>query len=121
MDDTLIPLAGGAGLIGIDSGDQDQPVLHFFIYFCQPVDIIADGILVVRGAGTDNHQEFIAFAGNDIADFPVALRLQGHQLFRERVGLPDLGRCGQFLYKFKTHTLFFSPKRSFLCVFASLL
>ena len=117
VDDSLVAFSGSAGFIGIDPGNQNQLVFYPVVYFCQPVNVIADRVFIVCGAGTDDNQESVALPGDDIADLAVPLLLQGDEFFRKRIGFPDLCRCGQFLYKFKTHGISFSLKRSFLCVF----
>ena len=46
--------AGGTGLIGVNSRNQDQAVGYLVVDFCKTVDIIADRILVICRAGTDD-------------------------------------------------------------------
>ena len=50
----LVAVAGGTGLVGVDSRNQDQAVRYLVVDFCKTVDIIADRILVICRAGTDN-------------------------------------------------------------------
>ena len=73
---------------------------------CQTADVVADGILIVRGTGTDNDQEFIALSGQDVPDLGVSLCLDPGMFCRERMLLPDFIRGRQLLYKFKTHDIF---------------
>lgn len=70
--DTLVAFAGGAGLVGVDSGHQDQLVLNFLIHFGKTIDVITYGIFVIGGAGPDNHQKLIAFAGENVTDLCVS-------------------------------------------------
>ena len=53
MDDSLVAFAGSPGLVGIDSGNQNQLVFHLLVYFGKPADVIADGIFVICGTRTD--------------------------------------------------------------------
>ena len=70
--DALVAFAGSTGLIRIDPGDQDQLVLDLLIDSCQTIDVVTYGILVISGAGSDDHKEFIAFAGENITDLGVS-------------------------------------------------
>ena len=54
MNNTLVAVAGGTGLIGVNSRNQDQAVGYLVVDFCKTVDIIADRILVICRAGTDD-------------------------------------------------------------------
>ena len=47
MNNTLVAVAGGTGLIGVNSRNQDQAVGYLVVDFCKTVDIIADRILVI--------------------------------------------------------------------------
>ena len=113
MDNALVALAGSSGLVGVNSGNQNQLVLYLFVYSGKPVDIIAYGIFVVRGAGSDNNQKFIALSGKDIPDFSIPFFLDFNESGRKRVLFPDFCRGGQFLYKFKTHIIISISARVF--------
>ena len=39
--------------------------LNFLIHSGKTIDLITYGIFVISGAGSDNHQKLIAFAGED--------------------------------------------------------
>lgn len=70
--DTFVAFTGSAGFVGVDSGDQDQLILHLFVNSCKAVYIIAYGILIVSRAGSDDHQKFITLTGEDISDLGVS-------------------------------------------------
>ena len=72
MDDAFVAFAGGAGFVGINPGNEDQPVRNFFVDFGQAADIVADSVFIVRGAGSDDDQEAVAFPGNYVPDLFVA-------------------------------------------------
>lgn len=97
MDNTLVAVAGGAGLIGVDSRNQDQAVGYLVVDLCKTVDIIADRIFVICRAGTDDNQQLVAFAGEDIADLGIAFLLDRNQRIRNRILLPDFIGSRKFL------------------------
>ena len=84
MDNALVAFACGAGLVGIDSRNQDQLILYLFVDTRQTVHIIADGVLVVGGAGPDDDKEFIAFSGKHITDFSIPRFLYACKLLGKR-------------------------------------
>ena len=92
MDDPLVALTGGAGLVGVDSGDQDQLVLHLLADLGQTIHIITDRILIVCGAGADDHQKLAAFSGEYGSDLCVSPGLHFCQFLGERKHFLDL--CG---------------------------
>ena len=75
MNDTFITFSCSARFISINSGNQDKPVLHLLMHFCQPGYVVADGIFVIRGAGADNDKELIALSGKNFPDFLISLLL----------------------------------------------
>ena len=72
MEHTHITFSSGPRLIRIDSGDDDQLILCSLLNLCKAVRIVADRILIISGAGTDDHQEFITLAGNDLFNFFIS-------------------------------------------------
>ena len=108
MDDALIALPGSPGFIGINSGNQNQLVLYFFIYFRQPADVIADGIFIVCRAGADNDEKLTASTGDHSSDFGISLPLDFRETRGKRMLLSDLLRGGQMGYKLKAHSIFFA-------------
>ena len=112
MDNTLVAVAGGAGLIGVDSRNQDQAVGYLVVDLCKTVDIIADRIFVICRAGTDDNQQLVAFAGEDIADLGIAFLLDRNQRIRNRILLPDFIGSRKFSDIIETHD--FSPSQTVL-------
>ena len=86
---SLIALAGGAGLVGVNAGNQNQPVGDLLADFGQPGNVFAHGVLVVGGAGPHNHQKPVGFPGEYGADFLVPPGFDFRQL----------GRKGDFLFQ----------------------
>ncbi len=89
MDNALVSVPGSAGFVCVDSGDQDQPVLHFVVDFGKTLHVFADGILVVCGTGTDDDQKFIALPGDHGADLGIPYALSFYQPGGEGVLFPD--------------------------------
>ena len=73
VGDALVTVTVGAGLIGVDSGYQHQPVLYLFLDPGQTADIVQHGCFIVRRTGSNDHQKLIGLAGNHIGDIPVFL------------------------------------------------
>lgn len=91
---SLVAFSGGAGLVGVDTGDQDQLVLHLLVHLGKSCYIVAHGICIVCGTGTDDDQKFIALAGKDLSDLGVSLFLQRRNGGRDGILFADLGRGG---------------------------
>ncbi len=71
VDDAFIAVSGGAGFVGVDPGDQDQFIFYLVVDPGKPFYVLTDRILVIRGAGTDDDQKFVALAGDDGADLGI--------------------------------------------------
>ncbi len=106
VGDALVPVAVGAGLVGVDAGHQHQLVRHLLLHAGQAADIFADGVLIVGRAGADDHQEFVRPAGDRRGDLGVPGRLDRPAVFRKGVPRPDLGRGRQFFQVGKAHLCF---------------
>ena len=100
-DDAFIAFAGGPGFVRINSRNEYETVFYFFIDFAQTADIVADRVFVVGGTGADNDKEFIAFSGDDVADFKVPLFFQFGEMLGNRKPGPDIFRCRKFADKLK--------------------
>ena len=74
--------------------NQNQFILNLIVETCQTAYVFTDGILVVRGTGTDDHQKFIAFAGQNLSDFLIPFLFYFFACFRNRIGFANLVRCG---------------------------
>ena len=75
------------GFVGVDAGDDEDPVADFLLYAREACHIVEDGILPVRRTGSDHEEKFVLFAAEDVGDLLVALFLDG----------PDLVGDGKFL------------------------
>mgnify|MGYP007070330327 CR=1 FL=1 len=53
--DSLVAVSGGAGFVGIDSGNEDQLVLYLIVDFGQTIYIVTDRVLVIGRTGADDH------------------------------------------------------------------
>ena len=103
MEHAFVAFAGGAGLIGIDAGDDNDLICYLFLYTGQAVGIIADGIFIIRRAGTDDQEELVAFSGEHFGNFLIPLFLNLRQFQGEGVLFPDLTRRGELGDEFETH------------------
>ena len=68
---TLVAVAHGSGLVGIDAGDQNQFVRHLFAYLCKTGNVVHNRILVIRRARTDNKKLFIRFADEHLGNIRI--------------------------------------------------
>ena len=64
MKHTLIPVASGSGLVGVDAGNQDQLILGILLKFYQTACIIQNGIFIVSRAGTDNNKKLVTLSAD---------------------------------------------------------
>ena len=71
MDKAFVAFSGGAGLVGVNSGDQDALVGDLVIDCGKAVNIVTDRIFVVGAAGTDDDKKLVAFSSNDFLDFSI--------------------------------------------------
>ena len=63
VKNAFVAVAGGSGLIGVDSGDDEKTILRILLNTDQPGNIVTDRILIVGRAGTDDHQETVILSG----------------------------------------------------------
>ena len=103
VDHTHITLAGGAGFVGVNARHNDQTVCGALLHGHQAGDVVHDGVLIVGAAGTDQHKELVAFAGDDFFDFGVARLLALDQLRRQGKLVPDDVGGGQLGNKGHSH------------------
>ena len=62
MEQALVAVSSSSRLIGVDSGNQNQLVLYFFLHLGQTGHVLADRVLPISGAGADDNEKFIAFS-----------------------------------------------------------
>ena len=65
VDQSLVAVSCGPGLIGINAGNDKDLVLDLLPQRDKPGNIIYNAVFVVRGAGTDDQGELVALAGKD--------------------------------------------------------
>ena len=53
----FVPYTLGAGLVGIDPGNDQEFFLYLLIQFRQAVHVFQHGVFPVRGAGPDDQQQ----------------------------------------------------------------
>ena len=98
-----IALTGGAGLAGIDPGDNDDLILYLFLYLCKAADVIEDGVLPVRGAGTDDKDKLIGAGLKNSFDLFIPGGFDSGELRRKGIHLLGFKRDGKFSFKIHIH------------------
>ena len=93
---TLIAVAGGAGFVGVDPGNQNQLVRHRLLQFGQPLAVFQHRVLPVGGAGADDQHHFAAFSGENVGNFLVPAGFDLRKFGGQGVLLLDLLGNGQF-------------------------
>ena len=95
VQEALVAVAGGPGLVGVDTGDQDQTVIDFLLQLRQTLAVIHHGVFPVGGAGADDQHHLVALAGENVGDLLVTGGLHGGQLGGQGVALLDLHGDGE--------------------------
>ena len=106
---TLIALTRGAGLVGVDTGNENQLICHLFLHLRQTRGIVQNGILTVCRARTDDEQFLAGFAGEHLLNLCVSGSLYSDQLFRQLELRFQFLWNGQFSNKFHIHILILPP------------
>ena len=75
MEHALVACARGAGLIGVDTRDDDQLVRDLIRDATQSADIVQNRFAVVGGAGSDDQQNLVAPALKNRGDLRISCRL----------------------------------------------
>ena len=101
-----ITLARGPRLVGVDTGNDDELVLCFFLNLNKASRVIAHGFLIVGRAGADDHNKLVAFPGEYLFDILIPLLFDLCQLLVQRELFPYLCRSRQFVNKRESHFLY---------------
>ena len=96
MEHALVPVTGGAGLVGVNAGDQQQLVLYLLLHRAQAVDIFQHRVLAVGRTGPDDQNQAVIFTGKDFLDLLIALGLFLLQVRAQGKLRFNLLRRGQF-------------------------
>ena len=75
VEHALIAYALGAGLIGVNPGNNEELFADLMVHFREAGHIFQDSVFPVRRAGADEEQHTGILAGQDIGDFPVPVLL----------------------------------------------
>ena len=103
VEEALVAGALGAGLRGVDAGDDDETILDVLRELCQARDVLEHGILAVRGARADDEELARILAGDDASDLLVKGDLLGGELRGEGHTLANLLRDGQATLEVHRH------------------
>ena len=96
VEHPLIAGAVGAGLVGVDPGDDEKFVLHLILHRDQAVDVVHHTVLAVGGAGADDqHQPSVPTVQNG-AHLLHPGQARGGDLLGQGKLLFDLHGDGQF-------------------------
>ena len=68
VEHAFVSFADGSRLIRVDSGYDEELVLHFICDFRKARAVVEDGRLIVCRAGTDDEEKSVVFAGHDVLD-----------------------------------------------------
>ena len=82
MQHSLVADARSAGLVGVNAGNDDNLILHFFLQGTQAGNIVQHRVFPVGGAGADDQQQLVAFSRKDLADFFIVFGLLALGFFR---------------------------------------
>ena len=109
VEHALVPLAGGAGLVRVAAGHDEDALGDLLLRLPQAAHIVEDAVLPVGGAGPDDEQQAVVLPGEYLLYLDVPLLEGPLHLRREGVHLLDLHGDGQPADKFQIH----SGERSF--------
>ena len=113
MCHALVPDAGGARLVRVYPGDQEDTVLYPCLELGKARDVVADRVLFMGRTGADDQHQTTVLAGEDCCNFAVPLCLHLCQIGRQRDAREDLFRTGDLLYVFEAHRAVFLPEISY--------
>ena len=105
VQQALVAVARRPGLVGVDPGDDQDLVFDLLLDPGQPLQIIHDADLIVRGAGSDDQEELIAPAGKDLPDLRVSLFFDRAHGPGQGVHLLDLHRDRELSFKIHIHNI----------------
>ena len=91
----LVAGAARAGLVRVDTRDDDELVGHLVCQRGQARHVVEDGILAVCRARADDEELFVACPADDVLHAPVEVHLGAFELGRKRQLGADLLRDGQ--------------------------
>ncbi len=109
MDHTFVSHSIGAGLVGVDPGDDEDLLFDCFLDPGQPGNIITDRILIMGGAGTDNEQEqLFSLVKIPLMTWSLSF-LSLVEFLRKRHGIQDFLRGRYFSNIFEAHDFSLYP------------
>ena len=110
VEHTLVASAGGAGLVGVHPGNDENTLLHPLRRVPQPGHVVEDAVLPIRRAGPDDEQEPLVFRFG-VSCMPSgitklcyekeAVSMSGHGLFKKNDDESPFVLL-LLLYRFKT-------------------
>ena len=110
VEHAFIAFADGSRLIRVDSGHDEELVLHFVCDFRKARAVVKDGRLVISRAGADDEEKSVVFPCHDVLDGLVSFCFQLSVWCAQRDLLLHFDRFRQFADEFH---LFFHRVGSF--------
>ena len=103
VEHALVAVAGGAGLVAVDAGNEENLVLHLLLQAAQARDIVEHRVLSVGRARADEQHQAVVLSGEYVAHGAVVGLLLPGQFRGDGVHVADgLGR-GQLTLEFHVH------------------
>ena len=103
VEHTLVAVARGTGLTGVDTGNDHDLVLNLFLNVSESGNVVENAILVVCGAGSDDEKELVGFTAEDLLDFDISRFLDRGELVSNGVHFLNFLRNRQFADEFHIH------------------
>ena len=98
--DALVAVAGGAGLAGIDAGDDQKLIFHLLLKGDKAVDIVQHRILPVRRTRADDEEHPGVLTREDVGNLYIPPGLGGDAVGGQGDGLLDLLGGGELPKQF---------------------
>ena len=114
MKHALIALAGGSGLVGIDSGDHDDLIGDLVCHLPQAGNIFHNRLSVVRRARADDQHKFVGAALKDSLNRGILFLLRLKHLLCQGEFLLDFLGDREFALKIHTHNC--TPQLFYFCI-----
>ena len=102
----LVPHALAARLVGVNARHDHEFFFYLFVQRAQPFYVFEDGRFFMRRARTDDDEQFIRFARDDVLAQLVAFAFDFLQGRGQRLRRKDFFRRGDFILSLKHSNLF---------------
>ncbi len=76
MEHSLVAQTDGAGLVRVDTGNDEDLVLDLVGDFCHTIHVVQNSVFPISRTRADHKDEFFLLALEDVLDFLVSLLLR---------------------------------------------